>query len=201
MNLFLGRLLAATLGCSLALCVAGVAVTAHHRQVRATAEAGVRQEIRDNLAGVHDLRQALMTESKNIAEAADLLQAKADGHTVPASSLHLGLAVMAFTDANWQAATTTGATEAMDFASVAHFAGAYFEQARLAQLQTATMDSMMALQSYVGRGDQLSSLTPEQARSAAVQARLLLAHLRNMSRMTDGVQDAYSTALGAPHGD
>ena len=188
------------LGCALALCVAGIGVLAHHRQVRATAEAGLRQEIRDNLAGVHDLRQALTTESKNIADAADLLQAKADGHPRKNSSLHMGLAVMAFTDANWQAATTTGATEVMDYHSVARYAGAYFEQARLAQLQTSTLDSMMALQSYVGRGDQPYSLTPEQARSAAIQARLLLAHLRSMSRMTDGVQDAYSTALSEPHG-
>lgn len=197
--MFIGRLLAALLGCVLAIGVAGLVVFAHLRHVRATAEAGLRQEIRDNLAGVHDLRQALMTESKNIADATDVLQAKADGHTGAASPLHLGLAVMAFTDANWQAATSTGATEAMEYASVARFAGAYFEQARLAQLQTSTLDSMMALQAYVGRGDQLSTLTPEQARSAAVQARLLLAHLRSMSRMTDGVQDAYSAALGAPN--
>ena len=186
------------LGCVLALCVAGVVVFAHLRQVRIMAEAGLRQEIRDNLAGVHDLRQALTTESKNVADAADLLQAKADGHADSASTLHLGLAVMAFTDANWQAATSTSATELMEFTSVARFAGAYFEQARLAKLQASTLDSMMALQSYVGRGDQLSSLTPEQARSAAIQARLLLAHLRSMARMTDGVVDAYSAALGEP---
>ena len=136
-----------------------------------------------------------MTEAKNVGDAADLLQAKADGYPRPKSPLHLSLAVMAFTDANWQAATTTGATELMDYRSVARFAGAYFEQARLAKLQSSTLDSLMTMQSYVGRGDQLDSLTPEQARSAAVQARLLLAHLRNMSRMTDGVQDAYSAAL------
>jgi hypothetical protein len=105
------------------------------------------------------------------------------------------LAVLALTDANWRAASSTGALASIKYAVVERYAAAYFEQARLAQLQTTTLDSMMLLQAYVGRGDRLSSLTPQEARAAQIQAQLLLAHLRTMSRMTVGVEDAYKTVL------
>ena len=184
------------LGFPLVFCVFGTFVLAHRRHVRINAEAGLRKEIEDNLAGVRDLRQALNGESRDVMNVAEVLQAKANGRAGPALSLHLGLAVMSFTDANWRAATATGAVDTLEYRSVARYAGAYFEQARLAQMQSSTLESMMMLQSYVGRGDDLSSLTPDQAGKGADAARLLFAHLRTMLRMTDGVQDAYITALG-----
>jgi hypothetical protein len=115
---------------------------------------------------------------------------------VDGSHLKLGLAVMALTDAAWQAASVTGALSAMDYGKVERFAGAYFEQARLAQLQTSTMESMMSLSSYVGHGERLQSITPEEARATEIKAQALLAHLKMMLRMTDGVQEAYKKALG-----
>lgn len=112
-------------------------------------------------------------ESEEVADAADRLQAKADSGSNPAAPLHLGLAIMSFTDVNWRAATSTGAVQIMNYVTVARYAGAYFEQARLAQLQVSTVEALMALQSYVGRGDRVELLTRKQAQSAAVAARLL----------------------------
>lgn len=141
------------------------------------------------------MQKALSTEIQNISDVAVALDAKSNGQTADSKSLHLGLAVLALTDANWRAASSTGAMASIKYAVVERYAAAYFEQARLAPLQTTTLDSMMLLQAYVGRGDRLSSLTPQEARAAQIQAQLLLAHLRTMSRMTDGVKDAYKTAL------
>jgi hypothetical protein len=83
----------------------------------------------------------------------------------------------------------------MDYDTVQRFAGAYFEQARLAQLQTSTLESMMSLSSYVGHGEKIPYMSPAEARAAEIQAQALLAHLRMMSRMSDGVQGAYKAAL------
>jgi hypothetical protein len=40
-------------------------------------------------------------------------------------------------------------------------------------------------------------MSPEEARAAEIQAQSLLAHLRMMLRMSDGLQGAYKTALGS----
>lgn len=105
--------------------------------------------------------------------------------------------MLSLTNANWQTASVTGAIRALDYATVERFAGAYFEQTRLAQLQTSTMESMMLLSSYVGHGDKIQEMSPAEARAAEIQAQSLLAHLRMMLRMTDGVEGAYKTALGS----
>ncbi len=142
------------------------------------------------------MRESLPKEIDNITAITTLLAEREAGKATDIRTPpKLGLAVMAFTNANWQAASATGAVELMGYESVAQFAGAYFEQARLAQLQTATLESMMALTSYVGHGERIASMTPEQAQLADVQAQLLLAHLRMMLRMSDGVQGAYKEAL------
>jgi len=70
---------------------------------------------------------------------------------------------MAFTNANWEAVSATRAVELMNYQTVAKFAGAYFEQARLAQLQMATLESMMVLTSYVGHGERIAPMTSEHA--------------------------------------
>jgi hypothetical protein len=41
------------------------------------------------------------------------------------------------------------------------------------------MESMMSLSSYVGHGEKLQSMSPEEARAAEIQAQALLAHLRD----------------------
>ncbi len=180
---------------ALLLAIAGAAVAVHRRHVRTVAQAGLRSEIEENHQGVQQLRSALVVEAANITAVADLLRTREAGRPADGHDLKLGLDVMAFTDANWRAASATGALETMDYDAVARFAAAYFEQARLAQLQTTTLDAMMALQSSIGHGEQVASLSPEQARIAEVQARLLLAHLRSMSRMSDGLDEAYTAAL------
>jgi hypothetical protein len=180
---------------ALIVCIIGGMTTIHRRHLRASAEAGLHQELMDNNDGVQELRQALPTEMKNIAHVAELLQQRKLGHEENGQSARLGLQVMSFTNANWQAASATGAVESMNYGAVEKFAGAYFEQARLAQVQTSTLDAMMALSSYIGQGERLASLTPEQASLAEVQAQLLLAHLHVMLRMTDGVEEAYKAAL------
>lgn len=175
----------------------GGMVTHHNLQRRAMAEEGLRREIRENNEGVQDLRGALQTEIKNISGVADLLKARQAGRPANGQAMQLGLAVMAFTEANWRAASATGALESLDYELVERFSAAYFEQARLAQLQVTTLDAMMALSSYIGHGEQVASLTPEQAGTAEIEARLLVAHLRMMLRMSDGVQGAYKEALEA----
>jgi hypothetical protein len=178
-----------------ALIAGGVALIHHDRQRRAATEAGLRREIRENYEGVQDLRSALQTEIKNISDVADLLKAREAGRQGNKQAMQLGMAVMAFTDANWGAASATGALESLNYESVERFSAAYFEQGRLAQLQVTTLDAMMALTSYVGHGELVASLRPEQAGIAEIKARLLLAHLRMMLRMSDGVQGAYREAL------
>ena len=195
MKIFMRDVLAFALELLVLVAIAGGAALVHRLHVRSVAEASLRDEIRENDNGVRDLRQALGTESKQIAYVADLLHARATGHPSSGQAFHLGLQVLSLTDAHWKAATATGALEAMDYGSVERFAGAYFEQARLAQLQTSTLETLMILSSYLGREDEIHALTAEQARSAEIQARLLLAHLRSMLRMTDGLQDAYKVAL------
>ena len=167
----------------------------HRRHLRAIAEEGLRRELRENNDGVQDLRGAIETEIKNISAVAETLELREAGHRGKEQPAQLGLAVLALTDASWRAAQATNALDTLDYGSVERFSAAYFEQARLAQLQVTTLDAMMALSSYVGHGKQVASLTPEQARTAEVQARLLIAHLRMMSRMSDGVQGAYKQAL------
>lgn len=56
----------------------------------------------------------------------------------------------------------------------------------------------MSLVSYVGHGEKLDSMTPDQARLANFQAQQLLTHLRMMARMSEGVQGAYRDALAKP---
>lgn len=187
-------LAACALGLIIATLTAGILV--HRRHLRSVAEAGLRKEISENNDGLQQMRGAIPKEIDDITAIATLLTEReagrqTDGRT-PAKP---GLAVMAFTNANWQAASATGAVEWMNYQTVARFAGAYFEQARLAQLQTATLESMMVLTSYVGHGERIPSMTHEQAQLANVQAQLLLAHLRMMLRMSDGVQGAYKQAL------
>jgi hypothetical protein len=165
------------------------------RRVRIVAENGMRQEISENNDGVQEMRAAMPEEIDNVSHTLALLEQREAGQAVSGSQVKIGLAVMSFTNANWQTASVTGAMSSIDYNTVERFAGAYFEQARLAQLQTSTMESMMSLSSYVGDGKKLQSMSPEQARAAEIQARALLAHLKMMSRMTEGVQDAYKKAL------
>ena len=55
----------------------------------------------------------------------------------------------------------------------------------------------MSLSSYVGHGEKIQAMSPAEARTAVIQAQALLAHLRMMLRMTDGLEGAYKTALGS----
>jgi hypothetical protein len=184
----------------LALLIAGLsggAMVMRQRHVRIAAEEGIRQELRENNEGVEEMRAAIPVEIDNISGAVSLLEQKEAGHAVDGSKVKIGLAVLSLTNANWQAASITGAIGTMDYATVERFAGAYFEQARLAQLQTSTMESVMSLSSYVGHGERIQSMSPTEARAAEVQAQALLAHLRMILRMTDGLEGAYKTALGS----
>ncbi|MBW4045869.1 MAG: hypothetical protein HIU87_12860 [Acidobacteria bacterium] len=195
MKTFGVNVLASLVGFMLTLAAVGGAALHHRRQVRTIAEAGLLREIRENNDGVQELRGALPAEMKNISDLAELLKQREASRQTDGQVVQIGLSVMSLTDANWRAAAATGALESLDYGSVERFSAAYFEQARLAQLQVTTLDAMMALSSYVGHGEQVGSLTPEQARAAEIQARLLFAHLRMMSRMSDGVQGAYKDAL------
>ena len=184
----------------MALLIAGLisgTMAMRQRHVRIAAEKGLRQEIQGNNDGVQEMRAAIPTEIANVSGTVALLEQREAGHAVDGSQVKIGLAVMSFTNANWQAASVTGAIGTIDYDTVERFAGAYFEQARLAQLQTSTLESMMSLSSYVGHGEKLQSMSPEEARAAEIQAQSLLAHLRMMLRMSDGVQGAYKTALGS----
>jgi hypothetical protein len=181
-----------------ALMVAGLSggvAALHHRRVRMAAEDGLRQEIQANDAGIQEMRAAIPKEMANISSAAALLKDRSASHVVDGPPVRIGLAVMSLTNANWQTATATGAVRTMDYNAVQRFAGAYFEQARLAQLQTSTLESMMSLSAYVGNGEKLETISPEDARAAEIEARSLIAHLGMMLRMTDGVLEAYKTAL------
>ncbi|WP_158822653.1 hypothetical protein [Granulicella sp. S156] len=173
----------------------GILVVKHQRHVRFAAEEGLRREIRENNDGVQELRDAIPEEIKNISGTVALLQEREAGHETDGAPIKIGIAVLSLTNANWQAATVTGAMESIDYDTVQRFAGAYFEQSRLAQLQTSTLESMMSLSSYVGHGEKIPSMSPAEARAAEIQAQALLAHLRMMSRMSDGVQGAYKDAL------
>jgi hypothetical protein len=184
----------------LALLIAGLVggvMMMRQRHVRVGAEEGIRREIRENNEGVEEMRAAIPTEIENISGTVALLEQKEAGQAVDGSKVKIGLAVLALTNANWQTASVTGAVGTLDYAMVERFAGAYFEQARLAQLQTSTMESMMSLSSYVGHGEKIQSMSPTEARAAEIQAQALLAHLRMMLRMTDGLQGAYKIALGS----
>jgi len=185
---------------TLALLIAGLIsglMAMRQRRVRIAAEEGLRREIRENSDGIQEMRAAIPTEIANISGTVALLEQREAGHAVDGSQVKIGLAVMSLTNANWQTASVTGAIGTIDYDTVERFAGAYFEQARLAQLQTSTLESMMSLSSYVGHGEKLQSMSPEEARAAEIQAQSLLAHLRMMSRMSDGVQGAYKAALGS----
>ena len=173
----------------------GILAVTHQRHVRFAAEEGLRREIRENNDGVQELRDAIPEEVKSISETVALLQEREAGHETDGAPIKIGIAVLSLTNANWQAATVTGAMGSMDYDTVQQFAGAYFEQARLAQLQTSTLESMMSLSSYVGHGEKIPYMSPAEARAAEIQAQALLAHLRMMSRMSDGVQGAYKAAL------
>ena len=167
------------------------------RHDRVAAEEGIRQELRENSEGVEEMRAAIPTEIESISVTLALLEQREAGHAVDVSKVRIGLAVMSLTNANWQTASVTGAIRTVDYATAERFAAAYFEQARLAQLQTSTMEAMMSLSSYVGRGERIQSMSPAEAQAAEIQAQGLLAHLRMMLRMTDGLQGAYKTALGS----
>ena len=124
------------------------------RHMRVAAEEGIRQELRENNEGVEEMRAAIPTEIENISGTVVLLEQRQAGHAVDGSKVKIGLAVLSLTNANWQTASVTGAIGTVDYATVERFAAAYFEQARLAQLQTSTMESMMSLSSYVGHGEE-----------------------------------------------
>jgi hypothetical protein len=184
----------------LALLIAGLvggAMVMRQGHMRVAAEEGIRQELRENNEGVKEMRAAIPTEIENISGTVSLLEQREAGHAVDGSKVKIGLAVLALTNANWQTASVTGAVGTLDYAMVERFAGAYFEQARLAQLQTSTMESMMSLSSYVGHGEKIQSMSPTEARAAEIQAQALLAHLRMTLRMTDGLQGAYKIVLGS----
>jgi hypothetical protein len=184
----------------LALLIAGLisgAMVTRQRHVRVAAEEGIRQELRENNEGVEEMRAAIPTEIENISGTVALLEQRQSGHAVDGSKVKIGLAVLSLTNANWQTASVTGAIGTVDYATVERFAAAYFEQARLAQLQTSTMESMMSFSSYVGHGERIQAMSPAEARTAEIQAQALLAHLRMMLRMTDGLEGAYKTALGS----
>ncbi len=195
MKRFIMQFLASTLAFILALGLALAWQTQHQHSIRDAAQAGIQQEIRDNNEGITSLRQALPREADNALQAIQLLRLREAGRSTHRSAMNLGLAIMSMTDANWRAAMVSGGTGAMDDALVARDANAYFEQARLAQLQSTTLDALMGLESYVGHGADLDTLTPEQARAAEIQARLLWAHLRTMQQMSEGLQEAYRVAL------
>ena len=175
----------------------GGAMLMRQRHVRVAAEEGIRQELRENNEGVEEMRAAIPTEIENISGTVALLEQRQAGHAADGSKVKIGLAVLSLTNANWQTASVTGAIGTIDYATAERFAGAYFEQARLAQLQTSTMESMMSFSSYVGHGERIQAMSPAEARAAEIQAQGLLAHLRMMLRMTDGVEGAYKTALGS----
>lgn len=184
----------------LALLIAGLvggAMVMRQRHVRVAAEEGIRQELRENTEGVEEMRAAIPAEIENISRTVALLEQRQAGHAVDGSKVKIGLAVLSLTNANWQTASVTGAIGTVDYATVERFAAAYFEQARLAQLQTSTMESMMSLSSYVGHGEKIQAMSPAEARTAEIQAQALLAHLRMMLRMTDGLEGAYKKALGS----
>lgn len=183
-----------------ALLIAGLiggAMVTRQRHMRVAAEEGIRQELRENNEGVEEMRAAIPTEIENISGTVVLLEQRQAGHAVDGSKVKIGLAVLSLTNANWQTASVTGAIGTVEYATVERFAAAYFEQARLAQLQTSTMESMMSLSSYVGHGEGIQAMSPAEARTAEIQAQALLAHLRMMLRMTDGLEGAYKTALGS----
>jgi len=175
----------------------GGAMLMRQRHVRVAAEEGIRQELRENNEGVEEMRAAIPTEIENISGTVALLEQRQAGHAADGSKVKIGLAVLSLTNANWQTASVTGAIGTIDYATAERFAGAYFEQARLAQLQTSTMESMMSFSSYVGHGERIQAMSPAEARTAEIQTQALLAHLRMMLRMTDGLEGAYKTAFGS----
>jgi hypothetical protein len=175
--------------------IIGILTVKHQRHVGLAAEEGLRREIRENNDGVQELRDSIPEEVKNISGTVALLEQREAGHKTDGTPIKIGLDVLSLTNANWQAATATGAIGSMDYDKVQRFAGAYFEQARLAQLQTSTLESMMSLASYVGHGEKIPSMSPVEARAAEIQAQALLAHLRMMYRMSAGVQGAYKVAI------
>jgi hypothetical protein len=173
--------------------IGGTMVT-RQRHMRVAAEEGIRQELRENNEGVEEMRSAIPTEIENISGTVALLEQRQAGLAVDGSKVKIGLAVLSLTNANWQTASVTGAIGKVDYATVERIAAAYFEQARLAQLQTSTM---MSFSSYVGHGERIQAMSPAEARTAEIQAQALLAHLRMMLRMTDGLGGAYKIALSS----
>ena len=116
------------------------------------AEAGLRREIQDNSEGIGELRQALPIEIKNISKVAKLLQDRGAGRQVEEQPIHIGLEVNGPNQCGLGGFVGYRCGSIHEVPIGRTLCSAYFAQARLTQLQTATLESMMALVSYVGDG-------------------------------------------------
>jgi ribosomal protein S2 len=102
----------------MALLIAGLIgglMETRQRHLRSAAKEGLRREIRENYDGLQKMRAGIPTDIENVSNTVALLEQRETGHAVDGSQAKLGLAVMALTDANWQAASVTGALPTMDY--------------------------------------------------------------------------------------
>jgi hypothetical protein len=190
---FFIHLLTITVGLLIALGLEAGAEAAHHRHQRIEAENNIRAEIRDNRNTLRQEAPSVITEAKNMARMAHILEARSQGQPGSLKGISIRFGEDSPRDAAWATAASTGALTYMDYGGVERFSDAYREQKLLQTTEEQALDDYLQLQTVVsGRDDDLS---PALAKDALPLARRALAHLNGMLDVGQGTLTTYDEAL------
>jgi hypothetical protein len=140
---FLVHLLTITVGLLIALSLEGCVEWQHHRHLVHDAEAGLRDEIRQNAQSVGLLRQQIKDENKRLDEdLVTLIQARKTP-TTPHQELKLMFDMQTFDDVRWKTAQSTGAFAYMPYEDAKIYAYIYDDQSELYAVQQAVVNDVM----------------------------------------------------------
>jgi hypothetical protein len=188
---FLLHLFTITVGLLIALALEGCAERWHHRELRTEADANLRQEIRDNMKEIAEIRAEIAKENTNLRSALAFLDARKENKKYDIHAIRLGFSIGDLSDASWRTASATGALSYMEYPQVQRYASVYQLQDKFDSLQTQTFNDFLQLQSYVVSGFNPDKMTPQDATVAAVDVRRAFARLEALDTIGNALNKSY----------
>jgi hypothetical protein len=192
---FFLHLFTITIGLLIALGLEAGVEALHHRHQREEAETLIRQEIQNNLDGLHKAAPVVIDELHQMNQVMDTLQSRAQSQPGNLRDSEFTFREAPMQDAAWRTASSTGALSLMDYAEVERFSDAYKEQALLQTLEEQALDDYLQLMPILSHHSKEGTVDPETAKNALAPVQRIIAHLNGMLDVGQGTIGAYEDAL------
>ena len=192
---FLLHLFTITVGLLIALALEGCAERWHQRELRKEADVNLRQEIRDNMKEIAEIRAEIAKEDTSLQSALAFLDARKENKKYDIHAISLSFSIGDLRDASWRTASATGALSYMEYPQVQRYASVYQLQDKFDGLQAQTLNDFLQLQSYVVSGFNPDKMTPQDSTVAAVDVRRAFARLKALDTIGNALNKSYNDVL------